>query len=65
MGDFVTVVEATEKAIKVKSDEYPYTLWLPKSALKPQPRITDSFIIKPWFVKNITDKAWKKNIFGC
>jgi hypothetical protein len=65
MGDFVNIIEATEKAVKIKNDEFAYSLWIPKSAVELIPNRTDAYSIKKWFLKNITDKVWKRNIFGC
>ena len=64
-GGFIEVIQETEKAVKIKSDQNDNecTLWIPKSAFGKFKTGTDSFFIKPWFLKNITDKTWKKNIF--
>lgn len=65
MGDFVNIIEATEKAVKIKNDEFSYSLWIPRSAIETIPNRTEAYSIKTWFLKNITDKVWKRNIFGC
>jgi len=56
----MTILEETEKAIKVQNEYGTYSCWIPKSALQLVDDVIESYTFKMWFRKVDSGKSIDK-----